>query len=65
MAVAVRDWASLSYSIVEKHGGRIEVESQPGNGARFRVWLADSIGENMSLSALAARVDSFLPVRPG
>jgi len=30
---------SLSYSIVEKHGGRIEVESQPGNGALFLVCL--------------------------
>ncbi|HEY9279662.1 MAG TPA: ATP-binding protein [Eoetvoesiella sp.] len=30
---------SLSYSIVQKHYGRIEVFSEPGEGARFRVWL--------------------------
>lgn len=30
---------SVSYSIVEKHHGRIEVHSGPGKGATFRVWL--------------------------
>lgn len=30
---------SLSYNIVRKHSGRIEVFSEPGQGARFRVWL--------------------------
>jgi len=30
---------SLSYSIVQKHAGRIEVESTPGKGTRFRVWV--------------------------
>ena len=27
------------YDIAQKHGGRIEVESQPGQGATFIVWL--------------------------
>ncbi|MDH4284277.1 MAG: ATP-binding protein, partial [Gallionellaceae bacterium] len=30
---------SLSYSIVQKHHGRIEVESEVGKGTTFRVWL--------------------------
>jgi len=30
---------SLSFSIVQKHGGRIDVESSPGVGTCFQVWI--------------------------
>lgn len=30
---------SISYGIIEKHGGRIEVESEVGKGTRFTVYL--------------------------
>jgi signal transduction histidine kinase len=30
---------SLSYGIIEKHHGRIEVESEVGKGTMFRIWI--------------------------
>lgn len=30
---------SVSYSIVQAHGGGIELDSAPGKGTRFKVWL--------------------------
>jgi signal transduction histidine kinase/FixJ family two-component response regulator len=30
---------SVSYGIIQGHGGRINVESEPGQGSRFTVWL--------------------------
>lgn|SRR5450830_126972 len=36
---------SLSYGIVKKHGGRLEVESQVGKGSLFRIVLPRGVGE--------------------
>jgi len=30
---------SLSFSIIQKHGERIEVDSEPGVGTAFRIWI--------------------------
>jgi signal transduction histidine kinase len=36
---------SISYSIVQQHGGRIEVESEPGQGTTFTVTLPSRSGD--------------------
>jgi signal transduction histidine kinase len=30
---------SIVYAFTERHGGRLEIESEPGHGARFRMWF--------------------------
>jgi signal transduction histidine kinase len=30
---------SLTYGIIKKHGGRIDLETEVGEGTTFRVWL--------------------------
>jgi PAS domain S-box-containing protein len=30
---------SICYGIIQKHGGQVTVESQPGNGTSFTIWL--------------------------
>jgi len=42
---------SLSYGIIQKHHGRIEVHSEPGQGAAFRVLLPISQPHNGAMSA--------------
>ncbi|MBY4594182.1 ATP-binding protein [Ottowia caeni] len=42
---------ALSYNIVQKHHGRIEVKSQIGQGAVFRVWLPLTQPKTKSISS--------------
>ncbi|WP_343607300.1 PAS domain S-box protein [Roseateles sp.] len=42
---------SLSYSIVQKHAGRIEVRSVPGEGTTFEVWIPVKPPEDVTAPA--------------
>ncbi len=36
---------AIAYGIVERHGGTIKVESRPGEGTTFTVWLPEKAAE--------------------
>jgi signal transduction histidine kinase len=30
---------SIIYAFTQRHGGRLDIESEPGHGAKFRMWF--------------------------
>jgi len=32
---------SIVYAFTQSHGGRLEIESEPGRGAKFRMWFPE------------------------
>jgi len=46
---------SICYSIIQEHGGKIEVESQEGEGSKFRVILPAQTGEDIQASEARLR----------
>ncbi|MDO8812589.1 MAG: ATP-binding protein [Gallionella sp.] len=51
---------SLSFGIIEKHRGHIEVESEAGKGATFRVWLPVKQSSEGASNAAVGRVSGFI-----
>lgn len=34
---------AIVYAFTQRHGGKLEIESEPGHGARFRMWFPGSV----------------------
>jgi hypothetical protein len=39
MPVCSRNWPVIVYAFTQRHRGRLEIESEPGHGARFKMWF--------------------------
>ncbi len=51
---------SIAYGVIQEHGGSIEVESEPGRGARFTVEIPVVIGKGMeSVEKRISAIESF------
>jgi PAS domain S-box-containing protein len=56
---------ALVRRLVDLHGGRVELASEPGHGARFTVELPLRRAEEPEQAPLAAPRESGVPARPG
>jgi signal transduction histidine kinase/ActR/RegA family two-component response regulator len=56
---------AVSYGIIRRHEGTIEVHSEPGRGTSFRILLPPARGRSRTQAAAEAPAISLVPQQPG